>query len=247
MEIPMRGWMAGACVGAALLGACTYAGGDIEEPVRRSAQWFSYVGGDDLRAECEAGRPARYRFVYNATWEEQVRTYDVDRIPGDGALLRVRVLRGGARILQFWIVDQLGAPVAPTTVVRDVKLSETQYLELIRAVEASGFGEPAPAGLQLPSWDFFWVVSACADGRFHFNAWRQRHPGWDRITFDRLLFAADTTEVALRRPPEWPRSWTEADYRVSRGLSMNNRDTRRSDGFQMAVGQDGLRGNLRAF
>jgi len=37
------------------------------------------------------------------------------------------------------------------------------------------------------------------------NAWRQRHPGWERITFDRLLFGADRTEVAVRRAPEWPR------------------------------------------
>jgi len=243
----MRAWVAGAVLGAALLGACTYVGGDIEEPVQRKFQWFSYVGGDDLRAECVAGRPARYRFVYNATWEEQVRTYDIDRIPGDGALLRVRVLRGGARVLQYWIIDQTGGSAAPTSVVQDVKLSEAQYLELIRAVESSGFGAPSPAGLQLPSWDFFWLVSACDDGRFHLNAWRQRNPGWDRITFDRLLFAADRTEVAVRRAPEWPRSWTEADYRLSRGQSTSNPDTKESEGFQMAVGTDGLRGNLRAF
>lgn len=236
-----------AFAGMLAVGACTYEGGDIAEPTQRMAQWFSFVGGDDLRAECAPGRAPRYRFVYNATWEEQVRVYELDRLqPGEGGLLRVRVFRGGARILQFWLLEWAGS-ATQTTTLRDVRLDENQYLAVIRAVDASGFGEAPPAGLQLPSWDFYWIVSACAEGRFHLNAWRQRHPGWDRITFDALLFAADTTEIAVRRPPTWPRSWTEADYRTSRGMSMSSSDNRRSDGFNLAVGREGLSGNLRAF
>lgn len=234
--------------GTALAAGCAYTGGEIEEPVQRKSQWFSYVGGDDLRAECAPGRKARYRFVYNATWEEQVRAYDLDRLePGQGALLRVRVLRGGARVLQYWLVDQTGGSGAPTAIVRDVRLDEAQYLALIRAVEASDFGAPPPDGLRLPSWDFYWVVSACADGRWHLNAWRQRERGWDAIAFDRLLFAADPTEVAVRAPPRPPRSWTEADYRLSYGRSTSNPDSKESDSFNLQVGKQGLVGNARLF
>jgi hypothetical protein len=230
-------------VALALATGCEYRGGDIAEPVQRRAQWFSYVGGDDLRADCAPGRPTRYRFVYNATFDEQVRTYDLDRLPvGDGALVRVRVLRGGARILQYWLLDQLGSP-APTTFMQDIRINEEQYLALVCAVERSGFGEPPPVGLQLPSWDFFWIVTACAEGRFHLNAWRQ--PRWERVEFAEPLFAADPIGVPVRRPPTWPRSWTEADHRVATGRSMSNRDNRQGDDFMIQIGTDGLAGTLR--
>jgi len=243
----MRALLASALLALALGAGCTYGGGDIAEPFQRKFQWFSYVGGDDLKAECAPGRAPRYRFVYNATWEQQVRAYELERLqPGEGGLLRVHVLRGGARILQYWIFDTASSPAA-TTITRDVRISEEQYLALIRAAEASGFGAPSPAGLQLPSWDFYWVVSACADGRWHLNAWRQGQPGWDKLTFDRVLFTIDPTGVPVRRPPEWPRSWTEADYRLSYGRSTSNPDTRESDSFQLVVGREGLAGNLRAF
>ena len=155
-------------------------------------------------------------------------------------------MRGGARILQYWIFDSASSPAA-TTVTRDIRISEEQYLALIRATEASGFGGPPPVGLQLPSWDFYWVVNACADGRWHLNAWRQGQPGWDKLTFDKVLFAMDPTGVPVRAAPVWPRSWTEADYRQSYGRSMSNPDTKESDSFQLQVGADGLSGNLRAF
>jgi hypothetical protein len=234
---------------AALLAvsACTYEGGNIAEPTQRNAQWFSFVGGDDLRAECAPGRAPRYRFVYNATWQEQVRVYELDRLqPGEGGLLRVRVFRGGSRILQFWLLEWASS-ATQTTFVGDVRLSEEQYLAIIRATEASGFGEAAPVGLRLPSWDFYWVVNACADGLWHLNAWRQPGARWTAIRFDELLFAADPIGVAVRRPPTWPRSWTEGDFRVSQGSSMSSPDSRGTDGFQLQVGRDGLSGNLRVF
>jgi len=66
----MRALLACALLVLALGAGCTYGGGDIAEPLQRKFQWFSYVGGDDLKAECAPGRAPRYRFVYNATWEQ---------------------------------------------------------------------------------------------------------------------------------------------------------------------------------
>jgi hypothetical protein len=64
-----------------LLGACTYREGGVGNPLTRRFQYFSYLGGDDIRRDCTAGTPARYRLVYNASYLEQVRTYDLRRNP----------------------------------------------------------------------------------------------------------------------------------------------------------------------
>jgi hypothetical protein len=50
---------------------------NVEQPVVRSFNWFSYVGGDDIRSACQPGGRNRVRLVYNGLWDEQVRVYDV--------------------------------------------------------------------------------------------------------------------------------------------------------------------------
>jgi len=67
------------------LSGCMYTGG-VGEPMARKYSWFSYAAGDDIKAACTPDAPARYRLVYNANWNEQVRAYDLRRfvIPGGG-------------------------------------------------------------------------------------------------------------------------------------------------------------------
>ena len=45
--------------------------------------WFSYVNGEDLRAQCSSDEPDRYRLIYNSKANAQLRTYEV-RAAGDG-------------------------------------------------------------------------------------------------------------------------------------------------------------------
>ena len=48
---------------------------NVDQPVVRSLNWFSYVAAEDVRATCRTGGRSRLRLVYNALWEEQVRAY----------------------------------------------------------------------------------------------------------------------------------------------------------------------------
>ena len=67
-------------------------GASVEQPIVRSLNWFSYVAGDDIRAACRPGGRNRIRLVYNALWEEQVRTYEIFLQPDGTAGLHIGVL-----------------------------------------------------------------------------------------------------------------------------------------------------------
>jgi hypothetical protein len=228
-----------AAVAVILTGGCTYRDGGIVNPVTRKFQYFSYLGGDDIRDACVPGAPARYRLVYNGVYDEQVRAYELRRnAPGSGATLETQVFGGGGNLAAGF------NPLDPTGPWRGtsgrVQLDENTYLALIRAIEASGFGEPAPRGLSLPSWAFYWVVSACADGRFHFNAWLHPSERFDRIQFDSILFRVDGTNVAVNPP----RRLNAAEHRLASGADRNDPTV---STFEVRVGRDGLVGNAALF
>ena len=219
----------------ALVG-CTYSGG-IDEPFARKFSWFSYAAGDDIKAKCTADTPPTYRLIYNANWNEQVRAYDVRRsvIQGGGAKLSSRVFGGYGGNVGRFAMNDVSAPWRGPS--RDASLTEEQYLQLIRAVEASGFGEPAPEGTRLDSWDFYWLVAACAGGQFHYNAWKFPSDRWNRIAFDKVLFALDDTGARVNPPRKMD---SAEQYFLS---SAQNAKTYGYT-FQVVVGRDGLAGRL---
>ena len=65
---------------------------NVDQPIVRSFNWFAYVGGDDIRAACRPGGRNRVRLIYNALWEEQVRTYEIFLQPDGTAGLNIGVL-----------------------------------------------------------------------------------------------------------------------------------------------------------
>src|SRR3546814_13261450 len=79
-----------------LLAACLYRG-NIDDPMTIKATWLSYLNGDDMRAACVEGAPLQYRLIYNADYDEQLRSYAVTGTPGSdgdagGGRLAVRGL-----------------------------------------------------------------------------------------------------------------------------------------------------------
>ena len=214
---------------AAMVGGYAYRGAD--DPVALRISWFSYLNGDDLRGLCVPGAGDRYRFVYNGINLEQVRTYEV--VAGDRTgepVLKVRVT-GPADLSQFTVgraADLLDPwrGKAETVVLRAVDLERLRH-----AMGDSGVFDAAPAGLELSSHGFFWIVGACARGRFHFNAYRWPSERFEEAAFAGLLFAWDPTGVAINRP------------RKTFAYDLDDEDERQSARrFNLRVGRDGLVG-----
>jgi hypothetical protein len=208
---------------AAVLAACTYNGADIGNPLERKTSWFSYVGGDDIRATCDAGTPDRFRVVYNGIWGQQLRMYEVD---GLRRVLNVHVTRSGN--LMHFTANDLTAPWKAAEA--RVPLDAVAYDQLIAAYTADGMFAPPPVGLDLPARSYFWTAAWCKDGRFGVTAWKYPSAAFSALTFDRLLFAQDTTGIAVVRAAPVPLDplW-ESEARQGKVTD-----------FQLTVGKSGL-------
>jgi hypothetical protein len=222
------------CRGAALLAilatvglsGCAYKGG-IDQPVKRKLSWFSYLEGQDIRASCGPGQRDRYRLVYNADYERQVRSYEVTEDGTGGAVLEARASRP-VDLSQVRLNDLL-APWrwADATAV----LSPADAAALRAAIDGSGFRDPAPVGLALYSAGFYWVASGCQDGQFHFNAWAWPGEAFERLSFPALLFAHDGTAVPVNPPHA-----IAGDPQQQRGRA-EDRDEQR---FTLTVRENGI-------
>ncbi|MBC7136026.1 MAG: hypothetical protein H5U25_10380 [Oceanibaculum nanhaiense] len=186
-----------------LLAGCASTG-PTDNPIRRSLTWFSYLGGDDLRTTCQPGSPERYRFIYNARADEQIRTYDIivnpSGAPSAGGRLESHVITNGD-LDRLSVVD----PLRPWRGEEaEISISAADVAALRSALAASGFDQPAPRGAFLRSDDFYWIVSACRDGVFRFNAYSRDMPSFQAIRFDAPLYAIDplTAQVAVNPPRE---------------------------------------------
>src|SRR5476649_2085937 len=76
---------------------------NVDMPIVRSVNWFGFVGGDDIRASCTRGSRDRVRLVYNALWEEQVRTYEIFLQADGTAGLNMGVLAGQGNVTSVTI------------------------------------------------------------------------------------------------------------------------------------------------
>ena len=219
-----------------LLSACAYRGSD--NPVARKFSWFSYLDGEDIRAACGPGAPDRYRFVHNAINVEQVRTYEVDAIGApQGHSLDVRIL--GTADLSNVILDRsfdLAGPWRGET--SRVWLRDLDLGRLREAMAASDVFDGAPDGQRLNSYDFYWIVTGCREGRPFFAAFRWPSPAYEAAAFPNLLLAWDPTGVALNPPrvPELRDVYLNGDR--------PEEDTRM---YSIQVGEEGLKGVVSLF
>src|SRR5215510_5608925 len=86
--------------------ACAYRGG-IDNPVVRKTQWFSYLDGDDIRTYCVENAPDSYRLVYNARYNEQLRSYELTADGAGGASLTSRAMEKVGNIAKMTLEDVL--------------------------------------------------------------------------------------------------------------------------------------------
>lgn len=219
----------------ALLAACSYQG-DIDNPATIKATWFSYLNGDDIRAACSEGGGRRYRLVYNADYNEQLRSYEiVGDGDGDGGATLIARVQGasGLRVSRLRLADPLGW-VRWTKSVAALSLDQAAGLDA--ALEASGAFAPAPSGLQLFSKETYWISSLCRDGKFFFNAWRFPSDRYRAVTFDDVLFSLDDTGVAVRAPVAVPPG-ASAKANVPR---IRQAEDETGSFFNVKVGENGL-------
>ena len=224
-------------VAAGGLTACTYRG-DIDSPATIKATWFSYLNGDDIRARCVEGAPDAFRLVYNADYNEQLRSYEVVEQAAGGARLTTRVQgRSGLPLSRLDLRDPLAWARWTTS---ETELDAEDLAQLIAALERSGAFRAAPAGLNLYSEETYWVSSLCRDGVFSFNAWLFPSERFAGIAFAEVLFAHDGTEVAVRPPKDAPPGAR------ARATVPQRRDASDKTGsfFTLRVGENGLAGNL---
>lgn len=202
------------------LGACTYQGGDIGDPITRKFHWFSFVAGDDIRSTCAPGTPDRARLVYNGIYDEQLRIYEID------ALRRVLTSKvTDASDVAAIDPKDLAAPWRAKE--SSTQLDEAGYARLAASFAESGLYAAPPVGLELPSRSYFWTAATCRDGHFSFTGFK---PPFDRLTFPAALFALDGTGIAVNQPkavpldPQW-------EDKAKRGEVTR---------FTLKVGRDGM-------
>lgn len=220
-----------ACLLAACLGIMQAAGceaaGPAGDPVTRTFSWFDYLGGGDLRRSCGAGASARWRFVYNAIWSEQVRTYDVSLAPRPA--VEAHVFSGG---IDLTYGDE---GLFPAWFGRGARheLTDAEAAQLRRALEAD-VPEPLPVGSFLRSDNFYLTASRCVDGRFAFAAWSREQPGFERLPFLPALLPFDHTG----RPVHPPRALDLGPFQPSgsRGRGERGEPPR----FRVQVAADGV-------
>ena len=223
-------------VGCALLAACASTGPE-DNPFVRSATWFSYVGGDDLRVACTAGSPDRYRLVYNGNYKEQRRTYDLvadadansNSSPGpkNGASVEGHV-RGEVNLASgVPLLD----PLAPWRGLSFTSRMEPEWLHVLRTALAAA--EPPPKGLLLPSDSFYWTAAVCEGGVFRFYAWTYPSPAYDALTFVDAVLASDTSGAPFNKA----REITYFTLRDQEGYPPNQD---RGGRFVLKVGDNGL-------
>lgn len=230
-----------ALAGALIVASCAYQPGGGDNPVARNLTWFSYLNGDDIRGQCKAGAPDRYRFVYNGIYAEQVRTYDLT-VEGGGAdpVLRIRVLgrRGDIGRITLDGPSAVFSPWSGRT--ETVHLRPQDLARLREAMAAGGVFAPLAGRLELSSDSFYWVVAACRGGAFAFNAYRWPSPRFEAAAFPGLLLAWDPSGIPVNPPRQ---ATPEQIY----GRVMSPSDLRTAQRFDLAAEGNGLIGVGRLF
>jgi hypothetical protein len=206
----------------------------VDPPIVRSFNWFSYVAGNDIREACGRDGRNRLRLIYNAIYDEQVRTYEVFLQPDGTAGLDIGVLADQGVVGNLRISDT-GDVLGPWRMRRGQRiLNPAETSELLGLLQASnGFG-PSRDGLRLPDVDFWWTVASCRAGVWGFQAYHYPTDGFANVRFASRLFSFDTVPV----PVNPPRKLEPAELRRNWNAPPNHW---KANQWTLTVGKDGLR------
>ena len=225
----------GAMMVALLVTGCRAGNGVPGNPIGLKLQWFSFLDGDGFRNRCGPGMPDRYRLIYNARFDEQIRVYDVTAYFGE-AIFRARAVEPGFVLTGARLNLDFGWRESKT------RLSAAEYSEFRRRLQESGLHDPTPVGLELFSPDFYWVGMSCEGGRFHYTAYARPSPAFDALTFPAFLFVHDETGLPVNPPRDIPAS--ERLRALGGGLGPPQD---RYPAFRMVVDEDGIEGDYGLF
>ncbi len=194
---------------AALIGVAASAA-PVDSPLLRSFYWFRFVGGDDLKKACANGAPDIYRLIYNATWRQQVRAYDVETRPDGTGHMTIRIL--GPAVLNNIEISEPSGILDPWRGQRAVvELSRDQVAAVRAAIESSGGFAFPTRKFEIPSNDYYWAVSACRAGQFTSTAYLYELDKFKAVHFDTLMFSLDTTGVPVNPVKDLPPSSFRGD------------------------------------
>ncbi|RVU38453.1 hypothetical protein EOI86_03985 [Hwanghaeella grinnelliae] len=183
--------------GVALLTGCTASStGEIDNPVLRRATWIDFISAGDIRQNCRPGAAERIRFVLNANRAEQVRIYDLNAA---NETLRIRVLTPKQRIDEIRLDNSITRFFNPSDMT--VRLSERDTALILSAYRKDLAAPRSELPSELLTEWHFWLVGACLDGKFTYDAWV--NPGRDflALTFPENLLRRDISNIPLNLPP----------------------------------------------
>ena len=219
---------------SAAMTACSYRGpaGNV---VSQQLTWFSYLNGDDIRAQCGDTVSDRYRLVYNADRVEHSRAYDIWDVR-EGAVMEQMVDRG--------IVFESGRPIDAALIGVPVRaravLSPDEFAEFEALLQASAVFDPPPVGLRLNSRSHYWIVSGCRNGRYFLTGYRYPSERYDQIQFVPFLKSRDRTGVTFPILPSPARARFVQRCPRGRDTTLDNPRC-----YWVEVGEDGLVGLAR--
>jgi hypothetical protein len=231
-------WVFGAAFGLVLAAASTASAQrpdrNVEQPIVRSFNWFSYVGGNDIREACGRDGRNRLRLIYNAIYDEQVRTYEIFLQPDGTAGMTVGVLADQGNVSNL-LIGEPGDVLGPWRMRRAERiLNPEETRELLGLLQASAAFGPPRDGLRLPDVDFWWTVASCRNGVWGFQAYHYPTDGFANVKFAAKLFSWDTVPV----PVNPPRKLVPAELRRDPNAPVNHM---KANQWTLTVGKDGLR------
>lgn len=212
----------------------------VDPPIVRSFNWFDYVAAGEIRERCTPDGRDRLRLVYNALWDEQVRTYEVFLQPDGTAGLNIGVLadQGRGADVSNLLIGQARDVTEPWRMKRGQRLLTVEETsELVGLLQASNAFGPPSDGMRLPDNDFWWTVASCRKGQWGFQAYHYPTDGFAKVKFAEKLFALDVVKVAINRP----RKLEPSELRRDIGAVSTRRALGQGDRWMLVVGKDGLR------
>jgi hypothetical protein len=166
---------------ALLLSGCASIG-PAEEADARKLTWFSYVNGEDLRAQCSPDEPDRYRLIYNSKPNAQLRTYEVraanDAGDGDGgAVVEARIIPTET----LWQRDPEDALAANQMTSMRLYLSPEQFERLTTKLDESGVFKGPSMEFRAQTGGVFWLASGCHQGTYFLTAFSNPSDRFENI------------------------------------------------------------------